>query len=386
MFEFFKKFKVRLPKRNERLREQPPITSTKLTSKELKMSKSDSTKKETEDKELYDVSQLQYEMFPFPKAHPVTRDSMPLMEHQVFSLSNQPVLEIIKYEHKGNKIELKPSIHGLPTINDKDILIYIGSHISYAINSGIVPDKWVSFDVRDYYKFTGKKVGSVSFIRFKEAIERLYGAYFWTNIEVDGYRRDKPFRVLEDVDIIQETRSKKGITKVAIKLPDWLYKTYITGEMLNIADGYFELTPTRKAMYGHIRKHCGSNQGKYVVGIEKFNKKIGKGDKNPKYIRAEIRKIIKNDKGELLNYKIKLDDKTGNLIVYPLNSKGTAVEFKDLVKLMNPDYKGKTKGVSKEHIKALEEAEEMYHKAIRKGMSEETAQGLKYARMRCALE
>lgn len=382
----FKQIKIWLKKRNEQLVEELPITSTKITSKELKMSKTDNTKKETEDKELYDVSQLQYEMFPYPRAYPKAKDSMHFMEHQVFSLSNKPVLEIIEYKHEGVKVELKPSIHGLPTVKDKDILIYIGSHISYAINSGKIPEKWVYFDASDYFKYTGKKAGSRSYEQFKEALERWYGAYFMTNVETKNGSVTEPFRILEKFKIVEKTRNKKGAKKVAIKVSDWLYNTYIEGDTLNIPYEYFNLTPTRKAMYGHIRKHCGSNQGKYVVGIEKFNKKIGKGDKDPKYIRAEIRKIIKNDKGELLNYKIKLDDKTGNLIVYPLNSKGTAVEFKDLVKLMNPDYKGKAKGVSKEHIKALEEAEEMYHKAIRKGMSEETAQGLKYARMRCALE
>ena len=51
------------------------------------------------------------------------------MEHPFYSLSKKPETTVRRYEHKGNWIEITPSVKGLATIYDKDILIYCISQI-----------------------------------------------------------------------------------------------------------------------------------------------------------------------------------------------------------------------------------------------------------------
>lgn len=57
------------------------------------------------------------------------KDLIPQMEHPFFSLSKKPDTKIRKYEHNGNWLEIVPSVKGLATIYDKDILIYCISQI-----------------------------------------------------------------------------------------------------------------------------------------------------------------------------------------------------------------------------------------------------------------
>src|ERR1700678_1442968 len=52
------------------------------------------------------------------------KDLIPQMEHPFFSLSKKPDTAIRRYEHNGNWLEIVPSVKGLATIYDKDVLIY----------------------------------------------------------------------------------------------------------------------------------------------------------------------------------------------------------------------------------------------------------------------
>ena len=58
---------------------------------------------------------------------PYFKDDMASMEHPVFSLTTQVDKRVLRYEHNGNSITIKPGYDGLPTIHDKDILIYAAS-------------------------------------------------------------------------------------------------------------------------------------------------------------------------------------------------------------------------------------------------------------------
>src|ERR1700693_4943094 len=62
-------------------------------------------------------------------ADAVLKDIMPQMEHPFYSLSKKPETTIRRYEHNGNWLEITPSVKGLATIYDKDILIYCISQL-----------------------------------------------------------------------------------------------------------------------------------------------------------------------------------------------------------------------------------------------------------------
>jgi plasmid replication initiation protein len=64
----------------------------------------------------------------------VPKDDMATMEHPVFSLSTRPDRRILRYAHGPVRIEITPSVKGLATIYDKDILIYCVSQLVARLN------------------------------------------------------------------------------------------------------------------------------------------------------------------------------------------------------------------------------------------------------------
>src|ERR1700685_4554970 len=67
----------------------------------------------------------------------IPKDDMGSMEHPIFSLATNQDLKLREYEHNGVKITVTPSVLGLATIHDKDILIYCISQLVAKLNVGL---------------------------------------------------------------------------------------------------------------------------------------------------------------------------------------------------------------------------------------------------------
>lgn len=81
------------------------------------------------DEHLIQAKHVQGDLFICDIADAVLKDLIPQMEHPFYSLSKKPETTIRRYEHNGNSLEIIPSIKGLATIYDKDILIYCISQL-----------------------------------------------------------------------------------------------------------------------------------------------------------------------------------------------------------------------------------------------------------------
>jgi len=69
------------------------------------------------------------------------------MQFPLFSLSTKPDLTPREY-HKGDKwLKLTPSLHGLATVHDRDVLIYCISQCMAAINQGRAVEKKMRFPI-----------------------------------------------------------------------------------------------------------------------------------------------------------------------------------------------------------------------------------------------
>src|SRR6187549_105782 len=66
----------------------------------------------------------------------VPKDDMASMEHPLFTLATRPDRRILRYVHGTAEIEVTPSVKGLATIHDKDVLIYCISQLMAAVNAG----------------------------------------------------------------------------------------------------------------------------------------------------------------------------------------------------------------------------------------------------------
>ena len=85
------------------------------------------------------------------------------MEHPFFTLSTQKDIRAIEYEKDGVKITLSPSAkYGLPTMMDKDVLLYVGSLLIAEINKGRIPPKTVRFSAHDMMVTTNRETNGTS--------------------------------------------------------------------------------------------------------------------------------------------------------------------------------------------------------------------------------
>lgn len=57
------------------------------------------------------------------------KDDTASMEHPIFSLATKPEIRHLEYSNGNNVLKIRPSGLGLPTIKDKDILIFCISQL-----------------------------------------------------------------------------------------------------------------------------------------------------------------------------------------------------------------------------------------------------------------
>src|SRR3954467_9197314 len=102
-------------------------------------------------------------------ADAVLKDLIPQMEHPFYSLSKKPETTVRRYEHNGNWLEITPSVKGLATIYDKDILIYCISQIMHKLKKGENVSQRVRLNSRDLLIFTNRGTSGRDYMALVES-------------------------------------------------------------------------------------------------------------------------------------------------------------------------------------------------------------------------
>ena len=95
------------------------------------------------------------------------KDDQASMEHPMFSLSKNPDRAIRHYEHNGNSITIAPGAYGLPTVYDKDVLIFCCSQLIEGMKNGRLPHPHVQFEVYDFLVSTNRTTGQQGYTLLK---------------------------------------------------------------------------------------------------------------------------------------------------------------------------------------------------------------------------
>src|SRR5438876_8504270 len=114
------------------------------------------------------------------------KDDQTSMEHPFFSLAKNPDTTIHHYEHNGNTITIAPSVYGMPTIWDKDILIYCCSQLIDGMKRGLEPKREVIFPTYSFLVSTNRSTGRQGYDLIIQALKRLAGVEITTNIATGG--------------------------------------------------------------------------------------------------------------------------------------------------------------------------------------------------------
>lgn len=206
------------------------------------------------------------------------KNARTMMVWSFFALGRERVTELPVYNDGKVWIEVTGTKHGVPTMLDKEVLIYIVSLIQDKMNRGEPTSRVVTFKANDFFTRTGRKPAGTAYDWLEEALVRLKGTLIRTNIEsgdgvggtdegfswIDRYR----FRYTKS-----DTGEKVGDT-VVIMLSDWVYGLVTGGSVLTYNPSYFELKPLERRLYEIARAHCG-NQSGFRMNIEKLRLRAG---------------------------------------------------------------------------------------------------------------
>ena len=230
----------------------------------------------------------------------VPKDDLATMEHPVFTLSTRPDRRVISYEHNDTRIEVIPSVRGLATIHDKDILIYCVSQLMAALNAGREVRRTLVLKAHDLLVSTNRETSGDGYRRLKQAFERLAGTRITTNIATAEHEVTTGFGLIESWEITRKGRGGRMLS-VSVTLSEWLFRAVMARSVLTLSRDYFRLRrPLERRIYEIARKHCG-RQESWVVTVDTLLKKSG--STSPRRVfRAMIREMIASN--HLPDYEI----------------------------------------------------------------------------------
>ena len=247
------------------------------------------------------------------------KDDMASMEHPVFSLATKPDSRKLTYSsRKGDRLVVSPSINGLATIFDKDILIYCISKLVHQKNE--FDEKGIGEPITPYVEFSAHecmvacnwRTNDGGYRRFKEALFRLRGTTLTTDIETGGVKAHKVFGLIDEGAIV---RMKDGeetpfddegrMSRVRIKLSDWMFRSIEHMQVLTVDPKYFRLRrPLERRLYEIARKHVGNKNKPWKMGLELLRDKVGSSGPLKRF-RFNLREIIRD--GNIPEYGFHLD-------------------------------------------------------------------------------
>lgn len=221
------------------------------------------------------------------------RSDMASMGHPIFSLSTQPEMRTLRYEHDKTIVEILPSSKGLATIFDKDILIYCISQLMAALNAGREVSRTCRLVAHDLMLVTGRETSGDGYARLREAFERLAGTRITTNMVTGGVEVTTGFGLIEGWQILRATKGGR-MMQVSVTLSEWLFRAVMANAVLTLSRDYFRLRkPLERRVYELARKHCG-RQPEWRVSVPTLWKKSGSASPQ-RVFRRMVRDMIAAD-------------------------------------------------------------------------------------------
>jgi plasmid replication initiation protein len=248
----------------------------------------------------------------------IPKDDIASMEHPLFSLATRPDRRILHYDHNGTEIMVTPSVRGLATIHDKDILIFSISQLMAALNAGRAVSRVLHLKAHDLLVATNRETSGDAYRRLRDSFERLAGTRITTNIVTGGGETTTGFGLIESWQIVRRTRGGRMVS-VSVTLSDWLYQAVLSKSVLTLSRDYFRLRkPLERRIYELARKHCGRQAG-WTVSVDTLLKKSGSASPR-RVFRKMLRDMIAA--GHLPDYD--LEELEGDLIRFA--PKGGVIE------------------------------------------------------------
>ena len=262
------------------------------------------------------------------------KDDVHTMEHPLFTLAKKPDTTIRRYEHNGNQLEIQPGLVGMPTIWDKDVVIFLVSQAIEGLNRGRTDadKRIVHFRAADYFIATNRKGSGRDYITLREALDRLSAQRIKTNIATgEGKTRIREnFGIIERWKIIERSASDSEMIAIEVQYGEWLHSAIQNREVLTLNRDYFRLSSSiERRLYELARKHCG-RQPTWTISLALLHKKSGSSATIRRF-RSSLKTVIKDN--SLPDYTMTFDEPADQLT---FTNRDPRTQLRQLANLLKP--------------------------------------------------
>lgn len=177
---------------------------------------------------------------------------------------------------KGRSLTVIPSSLGSATIDDQDIIIYLGSVYADAMKRGVTPSREIVFRGYTYAKAVNptSHPSAKAYKRLHDGLARIAATTFRANFELPGHKvKESSIPPLLQYTLVKDESTGK-LEEIKVTLSDVLARCFEESQMLTYLPEYFDLTPFNKRLYQLCRKHCG-NQSSFTISLENLYQKFG---------------------------------------------------------------------------------------------------------------
>jgi plasmid replication initiation protein len=255
------------------------------------------------------------------------RDAQDLMAWPFFSLAKTKRVHPIDFRMGEVSILVEATAeHGMATIWDADVLIWVASQIVEARDAGRATSRLIAASPHEILAFTRRGTGKASYERLKAGLDRLQSTTIATSIRQRDARRRHRFSWINEW---KERLDAKGrALGIEMIIPDWFYEGVLDQALvLTIDPAYFALTGgLERWLYRLVRKHGGKQKGGWSFDIQHLHMKSG-ALSPPKRFAFELRDIVRRQ--ALPGYALSLEHALGrerlNFVAIPLDPFDTAM-------------------------------------------------------------
>lgn len=204
------------------------------------------------------------------------RDAQDLMAWPFFSLAKSKRVRPIDFRMGDVSILVEATAeHGMATIWDADILIWVASQIVEARDTGRATSRLIAATPHEILAFTRRGTGKASYERLKAGLDRLQSTTIATSIRQPDTRRRHRFSWINEwKERLDSSGRALGIEMI---IPDWFYEGVIDQALvLTIDPDYFALTGgLERWLYRLVRKHGGRQKNGWSFDFRHLHLKSG---------------------------------------------------------------------------------------------------------------
>lgn len=237
------------------------------------------------------------------------RDAQDLMAWPFFSLAKSKRVRPINFRMGEVSILVEATAeHGMATIWDADVLIWVASQIVEARDCGRPTSRLIAATPHEILSFTQRGTGKASYERLKAGLDRLQSTTVATSIRQSHQRRRHRFSWINEWrERLDGMGRAQGIEMI---VPDWFYEGVLDAALvLTIDRAYFDLTGgLERWLYRIVRKHGGKQKGGWSFDVAHLHLKSGALSPLKRFA-FELRDIVRRQ--PLPGYRLELDHALG---------------------------------------------------------------------------